>query len=64
MDDGLTGEDSVEEMVHLQEQLHILFSATGFTLRKWKTKKTQRSAHVAMELKDQQPSQEIRGEEI
>ena len=63
MDDGFTGEDSVEEAVQLQEQLHLLFSGAGFTLRKWNTNETNAIAHVVPELKDQQPSQKIKGEE-
>ena len=63
VDDGLTGADSKEEAVHLQKQLHLLFSGAGFTLRKWKTNEPDVLEHVAPELKDQQPSQEIKGEE-
>ena len=62
MDDGLTGTDSFEEAVQLQEQLHLVFSGTGFTLHKWKTKEPDVLAHVAPEVKDQQPSQVIKGE--
>ena len=63
VDDGLTGLDSVEEAVHLQKQLHKLFSGSGFTLRKWKTNEPDVIAHVAPELRDQEPIQEIKGEE-
>ena len=56
---GLPGADSFGEVVHLQEQLHILFSRSGFTLHKWKTTEPDVLAHVAPELKDQQRSQEI-----
>ena len=63
MDDGFTGEDSIEEAVQLQEQLHLLFSGAGFTLHNWNTNETNAIAHVVPELKDQQPSQEIIGEE-
>ena len=58
------GADSVEEAVHLQKQLHLLFSGAKFTLRKWKTNEPDVLAHVAPEVKDQQPSQEIKGVEI
>ena len=63
VDDGLTGVDSIEEAVHLQEQLQILFLGAGFTLHKWKTSEPDILAHVAPELKDQQLSQEIKEEE-
>ena len=50
MDDGLTGVDSMEEVVHLQRQLHRQFSGVGFTLRKWKVNKRDFLGHVAQEL--------------
>ena len=65
VEDGFTGADPIEEAVHLQKQLHVqlLFSGTGFTLRKWKTNEPDVLAHIAPELKFQQPIQEIKGEE-
>ena len=36
MDDGLIGEDTVDDAIHLQEDLQRLFFAGGLTLRKWK----------------------------
>ena len=59
--DGLTGANSIEEAVLLQKQLHLLFSGAEFTLCKWKTNEPGVLVHVAAEIKDQQPNQEIKG---
>ena len=40
VDDTLTGADSVEEAVALQQQLLELFDRGGFTLRKWNSMKS------------------------
>ena len=63
VDDELTRADSIQKAVHLQKKLHRLFSGAGFTFRKWKTNESDVLAHVTQELKDQQPSQVIEGEE-
>ena len=63
MDDGLTEADSIKEAVHIQKQVHQIFSCAGFTLRRWKTNEPDVLTHVAQKLKDQQPSQAIEGEE-
>ena len=35
VDDGLTGADSIEEAIKLQQKLQELFQRGGFLLRKW-----------------------------
>ena len=52
VDDGLTGANSIDETIQLQKDLHLLLSGTGFTLRKWKTKKATTLEHVAPQLLD------------
>ena len=46
VDDGLVGADSVQDEIHLCEELQELFSLGGFTLRKWKSS----SAAVAQSI--------------
>ena len=61
VDDGLTGEESIQKRAYKRSTSAI--RSAGFTLRKWKTNKPEVLAHVAPELKDQQPTQVIKGEE-
>ena len=60
LDDGLTGTDSVKEAVYNFRNSYICYfqAPAWFTLHKWKTNEPDVLAHVARELKDQQPSQE------
>ena len=54
MDNTLTGSDSVEEAVKLQQQLQELFDHGGFTLRKWNSSNPAVLRHIPDELKDTQ----------
>ena len=54
VDDTLTGADSVEEAVTLQQQLQELFDRGGFTLRKWNSSNPAVLRHLPDELKDTQ----------
>ena len=59
VDDGLTGADSVEEAIELQEQLQKLFALRGLTLWKWKSSELAVTEHVPNQLLDEQPAQTI-----
>ena len=63
VDDGLTGADSPQEAIELQEQLqeqlHELFASGGFLLRKWRSSSPAVLQHIPLELQDRQPSQSI-----
>ena len=37
VDDGLVGAYSVDDAIHLREELQRLFASGGFTLSKWET---------------------------
>ena len=54
VDDGLTGADSIEEAIQLQQQLHELFSRGGFLLRKWNSSEAVVLQRIAPELTDSQ----------
>ena len=57
VDDGLTGANSVEEAIKLQEQLQALFDKGGFLLRTWNSSCPQVLQNLSPELKDSQPVQ-------
>lgn len=59
VDDGLTGADSLEEAVKLQEQLQELFRRGGFLLRKWKSNEPTTLQHLPTHLLDPQTSHTI-----
>ena len=52
VDDGLTGADTVDEGIELQQQLQELFNRGGFTLRKWNSRNSAALARIPDELKD------------
>ena len=52
VDDGLTGADSTEEAIELQQHLQDLFSQGGFLLHKWNSSDPTVLQHIAPELKD------------
>ncbi len=64
VDDGLVGADSVEEAICLQDELQHLFSAGGFTLRKWKTSDATVKENIPLHLRDQDPTQLITYTEV
>ena len=59
VDDGLTGTDSVEEAIELQQQLQQLFQRGGFLLRKWNSSHPAVIQHLPQELKGTLPSHSI-----
>ena len=59
MDDGLTGGDSIQEVMELQRQLQELFAEGGFMLCKWKTSILATLKHVSPHLLDEQSTHEI-----
>ena len=59
VDDGLTGADSIQEAIQLQQQLQELFSKGGFLLRKWNSSDPQAIQHLPAELKHTKPTQEM-----
>ena len=59
VDDGLTGEDSVEGALALQKQLQELFVKGGFLLRKWRSSEPSVLQHLDSNLLDEQPYQVI-----
>jgi hypothetical protein len=52
VDDGLTGADSVDEGINLQQQLQKLFAKGGFLLRKWNSNIPSVINQVPPELRD------------
>ena len=54
VDDGLTGADTVDEVITLQHQLQELFDRGGFLLRKWNCSNPAVLEHIPDELKDTQ----------
>ena len=54
VDDGLTGADTEEEAVELQDQLQSLFAEGGFLLRKWHCSEPRVLQHIKPELRDSQ----------
>ena len=54
VDDALTGADSVDEAIALQQQFQELFKHAGFTLRKWNSSNPSVLQHIPDELKDTQ----------
>ena len=59
VDDGLTGDESVEEAVMLQKQLQELFDRGGFLLRKWESSEPAVLEHLPTSLLDPQSSHPI-----
>ena len=59
VDDCLTGAESVEEALDLQNQLVTLFSKGGFLLRKWNSSDPKVMYHIEPELRDVQPTHSI-----
>ena len=57
VDDCLTGANSIEEAVELQQQLHGLFAKGEFLLRKWNSNNTTVLQNISPELRDSQPLQ-------
>ena len=54
VDDALTGADSVDEAITLQQQLQELSKHAGFTLRKWNSSNPPVLQHIPDELKNTQ----------
>ena len=54
VDDGLTGADSVEGAVKLQNQLQDLFGKGGFVLRKWTSSDPAVLQNISPELRNSQ----------
>ena len=54
VDDGLSGADSVEEAIKLQQQLQDLFSRAGFLLCKWNSSESTVLQHIPSDLQDAQ----------
>ena len=52
VDDTLTGADSVEEAITLQQQLQELFERGGFTLRQWNSSNPAVLQHIPDEFRD------------
>ncbi len=59
VDDALTGANSREEAVQLQNQLQELFSRGGFVLRKWNSSDSQVLDHISHEMRDCQETHSI-----
>ena len=55
VDDGLTGADSPEEAIYLQQELQQLFACGGFTLRKWNCSNPTVLKSIPEELRDPRP---------
>ena len=55
VDDGLTGADSPEEAIYLQQELQQLFARGGFTLRKWNCSNPTVLKSIPEELRDPRP---------
>ena len=56
VDDGLTGADSLEGAIKLQEELQDLFGRGGFLLRKWNSNNLDLLQHIPPELRDSSDS--------
>jgi hypothetical protein len=59
VDDGLTGADSVQDAIGLQQQLQDLFAKGGFLLRKWISSELTVLDHIPIELKGANPTQQL-----
>ena len=59
VDDCLTGADSVQEAVELQQQLQSLFTKGDFLLRKWNFNESTVLEHIPTDLKDAKPTQQL-----
>ena len=59
VDDGLTGADTIDEALKLQNELQTLFSRAGFLLRKWNTSELAVLKNIPTELRDSSTIQEI-----
>ena len=54
VDDGLTGAESIDTTIQLQQQLQKLFERGGFLLRKWNSSEPEVLEHIDPSLLDQQ----------
>lgn len=59
VDDGLTGADSVDEAIKLQDQLQSLFSKEGFLLCGWNSSDPHILAKLPDKIQDSQPEQAL-----
>ena len=59
VDDGLTGEDTLEKAIELRSEMQELFEAGGFVLRKWKSNEPAVLAQIPPQLVDSQSTQAI-----
>ena len=63
VDDGLVGEETIQEARKLQSQLQELFDKGGFVLRKWKAIDDSVLDKIPDHLKDERMDQEIMEDE-
>lgn len=54
VDDGLTGDDSIEKAIQLKKQLQELLFWGGFLLQKWNSSEAAVLQHITPELRDSQ----------
>ena len=59
VDDCISGADTVDEAIALQQQLQELFSKAGFLLRKWRSSELTVLEHIPPDLRDSQSMQQI-----
>ena len=59
VDDCLAGTDTLEEAVHLREQLNALLATAGMTLRKWRSSSTPLLKTIPEELQEKEPIHSI-----
>ena len=59
VDSSLTGTNSLEEAIRLQQQLQELFARGGFLLRKWKSSTPDVLRHLPPHLLDESPCQAL-----
>lgn len=59
VDDGLTGADTVDDAVSLQQQLQSAFERGGFLLRKWNSSEPAVLDQIPVELRDARPAHGI-----
>ena len=59
VDDCISGADTVDEAITLQQQLQELFSKAGFLLRKWRSSELTVLERIPPDLRDSQSMQQI-----
>ena len=59
VDDGLTGADSIQDAIKLQQQLQALFTKGGFLLRKWNSSELAVMKLIPDDLKDVNPTHQL-----